>query len=427
MLLWVDDVLTCAIGVEEQELILQKVDEFARKHRLQWGQAKCNIMKVGVHNKQGKKKAWKLGSMPIDETTTYKYLGDIISNDGKNSKNIESRKTKTQATCININSIASTEVLRKIETSVLLELHEKITIPGLLANSESWSLTKTEYTEIEKIEYQALRSLFDLPLHTPVPAITFTFGTLYSHLRVEKRRLNYLHRILNRSDSHWTKQALTSLTEQNIGWAKTMKQTLLSLDLPTDYTVIQNKSPNEWKRLVNAKIEVKNKTRLTEDCHKMVEGRKVRKTKTAHIVDQLENEQYLRAPSPELRYLTKQETKTVLISRFRMLECGANFKNTIDTVCSVCKKRDDEDHRLNHCKRFRTTNHYDDDVKPNFEDVYSSNVSVLRNIIPTIESVWIYSKRTWKYDSLESSNFLTTRRSKCHFVFSIMPFFSFFT
>ena len=388
VLLWVDDVLTCAVGDDEQEQILKRIDDFAKRHRLQWGQAKCNVMRVGVHKKPHETKTWKLGSMPIEETTTYRYLGDIISNDGKNTKNIELRKTKTYATTININSIASTEVLRHIETSVLLELHDKITIPGLLANAESWSLSKTEHAEIEKIEYQALRNLFDLPLHIPIPALIFTFGTLYTHFRIEKKRLIYLHRILNRENSHWTKQALDILIEENIGWAKTMKQTLLSLDLPTELTIIQNKRPNEWKKLVNEKIEIKNKMRLIDDCHKMVEGQKVKKTKTAHIVEQLNSDQYTRMLSPDLQNLSKQETKTIIIARFRMLECGVNFKGTMNIVCQTCKKNDDENHRLNHCKRFMTTNHYNDTTKPNFNDVYSSNTDVLKSIASNIEKTW---------------------------------------
>ena len=388
VLLWVDDVLTFAVGDDEQKEILTKVDEFAKKHRLQWGQAKCNVMRVGVHDKTQESKTWNLGSMPITETTSYKYLGDIISSDGRNTKNIEARKTKTYATTININSIASTEVLRKIETSVLLELHDKITIPGLLANAESWSLSKMEYTDIEKIEYQALRNLFDLPLHIPIPGLIFSFGTLYTHLQIEKRRLNYLHRILNRTETHWTKKTLRILFEQNIGWAKTIKATLHNLDLPTDLTIIQNKRPNEWKNMVNAKIEVKNKTRLIDDCHKMVDGKRITKTKTSHIVEQLTNDQYIRTPSPELQSLTKQETKTLLISRFRMLDCGVNFKGSKNIICQTCRIKDDEAHRLNHCKRFRSTNNYDSPIKPSFDDVYSSDINVLKSIIAIIEKTW---------------------------------------
>ena len=287
-----------------------------------------------------------------------------------------------------MNTIASTEVLRKIETIVLLELHEKVTIPGLVANAESWSLLKTEAAELEKIEYQALRNLFDLPLHTPIPAILFTFGTLYTHLRIEKRRLMYLHKILNRPETNWTNRAFHILDELNIGWAKTIKQTLRSLDLPTDLTAIKNKRPNEWKRLVDEKVEIKNRSRLIEDCHKMVDGQKVRKSKTSHIVDLIQAETYIREPSPELQYLSKEETKTIIISRFRMLECGANFKNSRDTICATCKMNDNEDHRMNYCVRYRTTNYHDHSEKITFDDVFSTETNVLKKIVANIGKVW---------------------------------------
>ena len=387
VLLWVDDVLSFATGESEQKEILKRVDEFARKHKLQWGQSKCNVMRVGPH-KNNVKKNWNLGTMMIEEATSYRYLGDFITNDGKNAKNIEARKTKTQATTININTIASTEVLHKIETTVLLELHEKVTIPGLLANAESWSLLKTESCDLEKIEYMALRNLFDLPLHTPIPALLFTFGTLYTNLRIERQRLNYLHRILNRPDTNWTNQTFHILERQNLGWAKTIKQTLRSLDLPSDLSVIKEKRPNEWKKIVDEKIEVKNRTRLIDDCHKMVDGQKVRKTKTSHIVDELLKDTYTRKPLPELQQLTKRETKTIIIARYGMLECGTNFKNTRSATCTTCKTRDNEDHRLNNCIRYRTVNNYDHCETSNFNDVYSTDTNVLKNVISSIEKVW---------------------------------------
>ena len=44
---WVDDVITFAIGEEQQEYTLSKVNEFAIKHQLKWGKEKCNVMEVG--------------------------------------------------------------------------------------------------------------------------------------------------------------------------------------------------------------------------------------------------------------------------------------------------------------------------------------------------------------------------------------------
>ena len=142
------------------------------------------------------------------------------------------------------------------------------------------------------------------------------------------------------------------------------------------------------KNLVNEKIEIRNRTRLIDDCHKTENGQKVRKTKTSFIVDLISADTYIRGPSPEFQSLTKQETKTAIISRFRMLECGVNFKGSNSISCRVCKTRDDEDHRLNHCIRYKTTNYYDCVEKVNFDDVFSSDTNVLKNVITKIQRVW---------------------------------------
>ena len=120
----------------------------------------------------------------------------------------------------------------------------------------------------------------------------------------------------------------------------------------------------------------------------MVNGQKVRKSKTAFLVDHIMADTYTRKPSPEIHNLSKQDTKTIIISRFRMLECGINFKNSNSINCPVCKVKDDENHRLNHCIRFKSTNYYDHAEKVNFDDIYATDTDVLRNVIGKIEKVW---------------------------------------
>ena len=120
----------------------------------------------------------------------------------------------------------------------------------------------------------------------------------------------------------------------------------------------------------------------------MKDGVKVRKTKTFRIVDHILSETYTRKPIPELHDLTKQETKTLVIARYGMLECGINYKNSKSTICPSCKITDNEDHRMNCCIRYKTTNFYDQKEKENFEDIYSTDVDVLKSIIRKIETVW---------------------------------------
>ena len=133
-------------------------------------------------------------------------------------------------------------MLRKIDTSVLLELHEKINVSGFLTNAESWNLNKgdTDRDELDKIEIQAIKLLFDLLLHTPTPAILHSFGLLYTRFRVDLKQLVYFKRMLERDPNHWTRKTLEELKTRNLGWYETITETLTKYNLPTSFDEIRN-------------------------------------------------------------------------------------------------------------------------------------------------------------------------------------------
>ena len=208
--LWVDNVLSFAVGEEEQKEILQVFANFAIKHKITWGQEKCKVMRVGYRKNKPAGYEWKVKGLTIQEATKCKYLGDIVTSDGKFKENIAARKITAQATSIIINSIAASEVLNRIETRVLLDLHEKKTITSLINNSESWSLNKGDEKELENIEIQIMKNLFDLPIHIPTVSIVLSFGLLFTKQRIDQRILLYLHKILTRKDD-WQRIALLPL------------------------------------------------------------------------------------------------------------------------------------------------------------------------------------------------------------------------
>ena len=387
MLLWIDDVVTFAERMENQLSVLKHMDQFAKDHKIRWGKEKCQVMKVGKHNDDNSFD-WKIGEMSINETDSYKYLGDIISNDGTNTKNIQARKHKAASTTISIKTIASNETFKQIGTSVLMELHDTTTLSALLTNSESWTLNKSEKLEIERIEIQSIKLLFDLPVHTPTPALIHSFGLLYASLRVEKRQLIYLWKVTQRDSQHWTRKTINQVMTKNIGWGKYINETLTKHKLPTDLKIIGRLNKNEWTKQVNEAIEKNNKERLLDDLHKTESGTKRKKSKTAFIVDSIEKSDYKRGPLPEIMMCTKHETKVILTSRFGMLECGRNFKGSQQEICKDCHSIDDESHRLNHCTRFRDTNKCDCRTKIDFNTIFSTDIDTLRGIVPEIEKIW---------------------------------------
>ena len=387
MLLWIDDVISIAESTNDQWSVLRDMDIFAKDHRLRWGQAKCQVMKIGKHKKDIRND-WKIGEMDISETKSYKYLGDVITDDGKNTKNIESRKNKSIATTISIKTIASNHSFKQIGAQVLIDLHETINMTAVLTNSESWTLRKKDKEEFEKLEIQAFKHLFDLPIHTPTPAIIYTFGLLYTTFRIEQRQLNYLWKIVQRDPENWTHIMLQEVLTKGIGWGKSIKEILERHSLPTDLQAIRNTCKNEWTMKVKKAIETANKERLLMDCHKIEQGVKKRKSKTSFIVDSIIDTTYQRAPLPEIMKCTKQEAKTLLIARYRMLECGNNFKGSQSQICRSCNLIDDEPHRLNYCIRLRECNYYDNDVKIEFKDAFSNDIHVLRDFMPKLMKLW---------------------------------------
>ena len=85
---------------------------------------------------------------------------------------------------------------------------------------------------------------------------------------------------------------------------------------------------------------------------------------------------------------TKQRTKTLILSRYRMLECGVNFKGTMSQMCRLCGSIDNETHRLNDCSIFTEMNRANDPIKSDFEHIYSEDNDILNLIVNDIDKLW---------------------------------------
>lgn len=303
-------------------------------------------------------------------------------------ENLKSRRQKLQATTATINTIASNEVLNRVEALVLLELHERISIPCLLNNAETWILNKTETAELEKIEIQALKNIYQLPIRTPNTAVMFLFGTLFTKQRVDRCQLFYLHKILNRPTNHWTTKMLISLEEKNIGWSKHIKDVLTQYNLTIIFQEIKVTPWLEWRKKVNTAIETKHLERLNSECYKTTNGVMIVKTKTSSILTEITKSDYKRQPHYSILRTSKQEARNIIFARYGLLECGRNFKGTHSEICSLCKCIDDESHRLNECKKYKEINLYDVPEKVDFSLVYSNDLSIIRKVTPYIERVW---------------------------------------
>ena len=183
--------------------------------------------------------------------------------------------------------------------------------------------------------------------------------------------------------SHWSRQMMDHLKEQNMGWVKNILEKLSEYNLVTDWETIGKMSTNEWKEKVGKAVLKKNGEKLLENCiTKSGEVIKIN-TKTRHIHRKLTDEIYKAEPLKIIAFGDKQRARTIFLSQNHMLECGKNMKSTIDANCNECQEIDDENHRLNRCKKWNTEISYAE-----FDDIFSNDGDKVERIITDIENKW---------------------------------------
>ena len=380
---WVDDVITFAIGEQQQEYTLGKVNEFAVKHRLKWGKEKCNVMEIG-HGKYTEKK-WLLGEDEIETCETYKYLGDVIMRNGGNKKNIEDRENKVMASTRKIIASCGNEMFRKIQLKALLKMHNARTMAILLTNCETWVLNKGEREKLEKIELWALKKILDVPKTTPTPAIWYLTGTLTTSILIDKRQLLYLKTLLDKPEQDWYKKMLYCLEKDDIGWPNQINRRLEEYELDYTWEQIRNMKYASWKRIVTLATEKKNKNKLIDMCY----GEKGEKRKTKNIIEILNDKNYVRSPRMNVLCKSRYRSRVQIMSMFGMLDCANNYKyGNKGELCSMCNTTDDENHRINFCKKFSGMNLCDSLVKFDFRSIYSMNHETVDRAIDVVSSLW---------------------------------------
>ena len=284
-----------------------------------------------------------------------------------------------------INTTASSDVMRGIETKVILSLYETCVLPCLLNNAESWTLSISEEKKLDTIGIKLVKRLFGLPTTSPNVSVIFTFGLLYITQVIDKKRFIYLHKILTHPETQWTHKVFLELIRLDIGWARNILEKLNEYDLETDLECIKKFTPNEWKNKVHVAVLKRNGEKLMQNCTTSDENGVKISTKTKHIHNILTNCKYSGEPIKCIIGTDKQRARSIFLAQNHMLECGANMKGTISEMCRDCQIRDDESHRMNHCKKYAREN---DDGIYAFDDIYNDDVEIVNKIVDEIEKVW---------------------------------------
>ena len=152
------------------------------------GKSKCNKMHIGKENMMCPD--LKVHGTKMGQVTHDTYLGDIISNDGSNTKNIKSRVGKGLGIISQIMNILETVSFGRYYFEIALTLRESMFINGILTNSEIWyNLKKSEMEELEEVDRLLLRKIFSTQFSCPKEALFLESGAIPIGIMIQKTEL----------------------------------------------------------------------------------------------------------------------------------------------------------------------------------------------------------------------------------------------
>ena len=138
-----------------------------------------------------------LGKHIITYTDKMKYLGDIIHKSGKMDELIKERKNIISGITAELITIMA-QINSDTEIQEIITYIKGIIIPKLLVNSETWNnITKDNMQDLETIQSKAIKRLLKIPYSTPNKGLLNELGLLSVENEIIKRKIMYMHHIIN--------------------------------------------------------------------------------------------------------------------------------------------------------------------------------------------------------------------------------------
>ena len=274
----VDDIVTISECGHKTTAMNAFIDTKASFKKLQCGVKKCKKLHIGKTKSKIKCQNleigdWKVknvkstaskeaftkeeyhGETEISESEDEKYLGDIISKNAKNAKNISAQKCKSIGISRKIMSSLQDIYFGKFHFEVAILMRNSLMISSLLTNSEAWhNLTEADLRNLEQIDEALLSKILATPISTPKEMLYLELGVIPIRFIIKSRRLNFLKYLLDQSSETLVSQVLVAqLTNPTRNdWGQTIKQDLEEIGLEIDD--VNNMTKNTLGHLLEIKL-----------------------------------------------------------------------------------------------------------------------------------------------------------------------------
>ena len=334
------------------------------------GKTKCHKMHIG--KKHDMCPTLKIHGTIMPEVNEDVYLGDILSNDGKNTKNIKQRISKGLGVVNQIFDILGNVNFGSHIFEIAMLLRESMLVNGILTNTEVWyNLNKNEVEEFESLDKLFFRRLLEVPLTTPGEAFYLELGALPISVVIKARRINYLRTILTRKSGMLYSFFLTQWHNPCRGdWTEQVKEDLSDFGIPCSFDFIEKKSKDAFKNYVKIKAK--------EYALRELKGKQAKHSKMENIkYSNIKMQTYLTSER-----IHPDQKRTIFRFRTRMERFGENYRaGSTPAICPLCQLHFDNQELSLTCPEIRK----EYKVKGDMKQIYKDEIE--EEIIETITNI----------------------------------------
>ena len=274
-----------------------------------------------------------------------KYVGDIITNDSKHTKNVMTRRSKGMGVIGEIICILDGLTLGSHYFSTAMMMRQSMLVQVLLSNSETWlRLTKNDLSKLESVDRMFFRRIFQVPNSTPLSFLYLETGSVPLRFIMKMRRVMYLHHILTRREDALITRTFWAQVQQPAkgDWCIVVREDLDAIGLGyLSYEDIRNMEEEALRMLLQIKVRETAFTKLMEDKQKCS---KLSGLKYSY----LEMQPYLSS----LSNLTNKMKRVLFRWRSHTINVKKNM-GVRDSKCPLCEKAEDTQYHLLTCPLLR--------------------------------------------------------------------------
>jgi hypothetical protein len=287
------------------------------------------------------------------------YLGDILSSDGRNKININDRVCKGRGIMNKILNILETVSFGYHYFRIFVFLRESMFVNGTLTNADVWyGFEPRDLKELENLDREMIRKVFQCPFSTPVEAGHLELGLLPLSCIVKERRVHY---ILKSEKSQMLYKFFIAQWENPTkhDWTETVKSDLRDLGIRNDFSYLESKTQISFKNLVNARIK--------EFALDMLNEIKYEHSKMDNLLfTELKIQEYL------AENISVKQKRNIFHFRTRMATFSENYRGQEpQKPCQICVLHvDSQEHSVNCLKTMQNVC-----KKGKYCEIFSRNIS----------------------------------------------------